>query len=215
MTERKINRRFRGFLPVVVDVETGGFDRSKDALLEVAAVFVNFNAEGKLVPVDTLHYHVKPFAGANIDPESLKITGIDPSHPLRPALDEAKVADKLFGAIREYQKAQQCTRSILVGHNAQFDLGFINALAERTKYDRNPFHPFSALDTVSLGALAYGQTVLARIARQAGLEYDSSRAHGAKYDTELTAEIFCRIVNLWSEKYGELPFYEASDPDSP
>lgn len=215
MTQKLIKRRFRGFLPVVIDVETGGFDRHKDALLEVAAVFVNFNQEGKLVPVDTLHYHVKPFAGANIDPESLKITGIDPFHPLRPALDESKVADKLFGAIRDYQKMQECTRSILVGHNAQFDLGFINALAERTNYQRNPFHPFSALDTVSLGALAYGQTVLARIAIQAGFEYDSSKAHGAKYDTELTAEIFCKIVNLWSDKYGELPFYEASDTHSP
>lgn len=198
----KISQRFRGFLPVVVDVETGGFDRNKDALLEVAAVFVNYNAEGKLDLVDTLHYHVKPFEGSNIDPESLKITGIDPFHPLRPALDEARVADRLFGAIREYQKQQECSRSILVGHNAQFDLGFINALAERTNYQRNPFHPFSALDTVSLGALAYGQTVLARIARQAGLEYDSERAHGAKYDTELTAKIFCQIVNQWTETNG-------------
>lgn len=198
----KISQRFRGFLPVVVDVETGGFDRDKDALLEVAAVFVNYNAQGKLVPVETLHYHVKPFAGSNIDPESLKITGIDPYHPLRPALDEAKVAERLFGAIRDYQKKQECTRSILVGHNAQFDLGFINALAERTGYDRNPFHPFSALDTVSLGALAYGQTVLARIARLAGFDYDTEKAHGAKYDTELTANIFCQIINLWHENIG-------------
>lgn len=198
----KISQRFRGFLPVVVDVETGGFDRNKDALLEVAATFVNYNTQGVLVPVETLHYHVKPFDGAHIDPESLKITGIDPFHPLRPALDEVKVAERLFGAIRDYQKQQECTRSILVGHNAQFDLGFINALAERTGYDRNPFHPFSALDTVSLGALAYGQTVLARIAKQAGFEYDSQKAHGAKYDTELTADIFCRIINQWTETNG-------------
>lgn len=198
----KISQRFRGFLPVVIDVETGGFDRKKDALLEVAAVFVNYNLQGKLEPVNTLHYHVKPFEGSNIDPESLKITGIDPFHPLRPALEEAKVAERLFGAIRDYQKQNECSRSILVGHNAQFDLGFINALAERTQYERNPFHPFSALDTVSLGALAYGQTVLARIAKQAGFEYDSQKAHGAKYDTELTADIFCRIINQWTETNG-------------
>lgn len=197
-----ISQRFRGFLPVVVDVETGGFDAKKDALLEVAAVLVNFNDKQHLVPVETIHYHVHPFKGANIDPESLKITGIDPFHPLRPALEEAKVAERLFAPIREYQKQQACSRTILVGHNAQFDLGFINALAERTQYDRNPFHPFSALDTVSLGALAYGQTVLARIAKEAGLEYDSGKAHSAKYDTELTAEIFCRIVNTWADNIG-------------
>lgn len=202
MTSTLISKRFRQYLPVVVDVETGGFDAKKDALLEVAAVLVNFDYQGKLVPVQTLHYHVRPFAGANIDPESLKITGIDPYHPLRPALDEQKVAEKLFAPIAAYQKEQGCSRSILVGHNAQFDLGFINALAARTGYSHNPFHPFSALDTVSLGALAYGQTVLARIAREAGLAYDSEQAHGAKYDTELTAEIFCQIVNTWSERIG-------------
>lgn len=202
MTNSLISQRFRGFLPVVVDVETGGFDAKKDALLEVAAVLVNFDEKQRLVPVETIHYHVQPFKNANIDPESLKITGIDPYHPLRPALEEAKVAERFFAPIREYQKKQGCNRSILVGHNAQFDLGFVNALAERTKYDRNPFHPFSALDTVSLGALAYGQTVLARIAREAGLEYDSSKAHSAKYDTELTAEIFCKIVNTWADNIG-------------
>lgn len=202
MTTSLISQRFRGFLPVVVDVETGGFDAKKDALLEVAAVLVNFDDKQRLVPVETIHYHVQPFKNANIDPESLKITGIDPFHPLRPALEEAKVAERFFAPIREYQKKQGCNRSILVGHNAQFDLGFVNALAERTKYDRNPFHPFSALDTVSLGALAYGQTVLARIAREAGLEYDSSKAHSAKYDTELTAEIFCKIVNTWADNIG-------------
>lgn len=202
MTTSLISQRFRGFLPVVVDVETGGFDAKKDALLEVAAVLVNFDDKQRLVPMETIHYHVQPFKNANIDPESLKITGIDPFHPLRPALEEAKVAERFFAPIREYQKKQGCNRSILVGHNAQFDLGFVNALAERTKYDRNPFHPFSALDTVSLGALAYGQTVLARIAREAGLEYDSSKAHSAKYDTELTAEIFCKIVNTWADNIG-------------
>ena len=202
MTNSLISQRFRGFLPVVVDVETGGFDAKKDALLEVAAVLVNFDEKQRLVPVETIHYHVQPFKNANIDPESLKITGIDPFHPLRPALEEAKVAERFFAPIREYQKKQGCNRSILVGHNAQFDLGFVNALAERTKYARNPFHPFSALDTVSLGALAYGQTVLARIAREAGLEYDSSKAHSAKYDTELTAEIFCKIVNTWADNIG-------------
>ncbi len=203
-----INQRFRGFLPVVVDVETGGFNARHDALLEVAAVLINFDENNQLVPVETIHYHVQPFKDANIDPESLKITGIDPYHPLRPALSEDKVAERFFGPIREYQKRNECTRSILVGHNAQFDLGFINALAERTQYARNPFHPFSALDTVSLGALAYGQTVLARIARMAGIEYDSSRAHGAKYDTELTAQIFCKIMNLWTENIGIPSQYE-------
>ena len=189
MPQTLISQRFRGFLPVVIDVETGGFDAKKDALLEVAAVLVNFDSDNHLTRTHTIHYHIHPFAGANIDPEALKITGIDPFHPLRPAYHEDKAAERFFDEIRAYQKQQECSRSILVGHNATFDLGFINAFAERTGYKRNPFHPFSVLDTVTLGALAYGQTVLARVAKQGGFEYDSQKAHGAKYDAELTGEI--------------------------
>lgn len=195
-----ISQRFRQFLPVVIDVETGGFNVEKDALLEVAAVLVNFDAQGKLVPVETIYYPVKPFPNSNVDPESLKITKIDLYHPLRIAYEEKQVAEKLFGTIREYQKNADCKRAILVGHNATFDLGVINALAARTKYKHNPFHPFSVLDTVSLGGLIYGQTVLSRIAEKIGITYDTEKAHGAKYDAELTADIFCHIVNLWEER---------------
>ncbi|MDO4642329.1 MAG: ribonuclease T [Cardiobacteriaceae bacterium] len=202
MSSSFISQRFRGFMPVVIDVETGGFDARKDALLEVAAVLLDIDPNHRLYRTHTIHYHIHPFSGANIDPEALKITGIDPYHPLRPALYEEKAAERFFDEIRAYQKQKECTRSILVGHNAPFDLAFINAFAERTDYKRNPFHPFSVLDTVSLGALAYGQTVLARIARQGGFEYDSEKAHGAKYDAELTADIFCQIVNTWADKIG-------------
>ena len=36
----KYAERFRGFLPVVIDVETGGFDCERDALLEIAVIVV-------------------------------------------------------------------------------------------------------------------------------------------------------------------------------
>lgn len=200
--EHQIKKRFRGFLPVVVDVETGGFNPQKDALLEVAAVFIDFDEKGFLQPVRTLHYHVKPFPNANIEPEALKINGIDPNHPLRPAWTEQQVAEKLFAEVNVALKEKDCSKAILVGHNATFDLSFIQALANRTNHSKYPFHAFSVLDTVSLGALAYGQTVLARVASSAGLEYDKEKAHGAKYDTELTAQLFCHIFNLWGEKIG-------------
>ena len=47
MAEEKpaMARRFRGFMPVVVDVETGGFDHKKDALLELAAVLLTENSQ--------------------------------------------------------------------------------------------------------------------------------------------------------------------------
>jgi ribonuclease T len=194
-----IANRFRGYLPVVVDVETGGFDAKLDALLEIAATTVCMDEEGLLHPGETHAYHVQPFAGANIDPKALEFNGIDPDHPFREALAEDEALRSLFSPIRKAVKASGCKRAILVGHNAFFDLGFLNAAVERSGIKRNPFHPFSTFDTVSLAGLALGETVLAKAAQSAGLEWDSSEAHSAIYDTEQTARLFCIIVNKWRD----------------
>ncbi len=192
-----IVHRFRGYLPVVVDVETGGFDAKRDALLEIAATTVWMDAQGLLHLGETHACHVEPFPGLNIDQKALDFNGIDPHHPFRLALPEAEALRKVFSPIRKAVKESGCKRAILVGHNAFFDLGFLNAAVERNGIKRNPFHPFSTFDTVSLAGLAYGQTVLARAAKCAGMEWDSEAAHSAIYDTEQTAELFCRIVNRW------------------
>jgi ribonuclease T len=195
----QIKDRFRGFLPVVVDVETGGFNSKTDALLEVAAVIIHQNEDGTIYGGEVNTAYVDPFEGANIDPESLAVTGIDLDHPLRMSVNETLALGKIFTPIRKALKEFECKRAILVGHNAHFDLGFINAAVDRTGIKRNPFHPFSCLDTVTLSALAYGQTVLARAIAEAEIEWDNSRAHSAMYDTEKTAELFCKIHNLWHE----------------
>lgn len=191
----QISNRFRGFLPVVVDVETGGFNAQTDALLEIAAVLVRMDDSGTLSPAETYRFHVKPFPGANLDPNSLAVTGIDPDHPLRPAIDERDALQRVFREVRRELRAQNCSRAILVGHNAFFDLQFLNAAVERTAIKRNPFHPFSSFDTVTLAGLAYGQTVLARAAEAAGIQWDASQAHSAAYDAEITARLFCGVVN--------------------
>ena len=192
-----IAARFRGFLPVVVDVETGGFDCNRHALLEIAAIPIELDASGLAVPGTTLHAHVAPFPGAELDPRSLDITGIDPDNPLRGALPERAALDQIFNGVRQAVREAGCNRAILVGHNASFDLGFINATALRVAHKRNPFHPFSSFDTVALSGLAYGQTVLAKAADAAGLDWDANQAHSAIYDAEITAALFCGIVNRW------------------
>ena len=192
-----IKNRFRGFLPIVVDVETGGFNAKTDALLEIAAVIIQQDENGFLFFDDINTAYVKPFEGSNIDPKSLEITGIDLDHPLRMAMNETAALGKIFTPIRKAIKEAACNRAILVGHNAHFDLGFLNAAVERTGIKRNPFHPFSCLDTVTLSALVYGQTVLARAIAEAKIEWDNDRAHSAMYDTEKTAELFCKIHNTW------------------
>lgn len=197
-----IKDRFRGYLPVVIDVETGGLNPQTDALLEIAAVLIKMAPDGTLSPGEHLRYHVQPFEGANIDPKSLEINGINPDSPLRAAIEEKHALSRIFSFVREEQKNQSCSRSILIGHNAFFDLQFLNQSAERSGIKRNPFHPFSSIDTASLGALIYGQTVLARAIQAAKIEWNGSEAHSALYDAQKTAELFCAMVNRYHQLGG-------------
>src|SRR5581483_957023 len=194
-------RRFRGFLPVVVDIESGGFNSETDALLEIAAVLIDMDGDGVLSRGATHSFHVKPFEGARLDPASLSVTGIDPFHPLRPALPERDALQRIFREIRHSVRAYDCRRAILVGHNAAFDLGFLNAAVNRADVKRNPFHPFSCFDTATLAGAALGQTVLAKALAVAGLEWDPSSAHSAAYDAERSAELFCLICNRLRDSF--------------
>lgn len=190
-------QRFRGYLPVIIDVETGGFNCQTDALLEIAAVTLRMDDEGFLHRYETFAFNVEPFEGANIEQAALDFTGIDLDDPNRLAEPELMVMTDVLQAVRRAVKENGCTRAIIVGHNAHFDLGFVNAAIERCDIKRNPFHPFSVFDTATLAGLAYGQTVLAKACRAASIEFSNSAAHAAAYDAEKTADLFCDIVNRW------------------
>jgi ribonuclease T len=192
-----LDKRFRGYLPVVIDIETAGFNPKKNALLEIAAVIVELNNDYDLDITERYTTHVIPFKNSELDAAALKFNGIDPYHPFRMAIDEKDALDLLFTPIRAAIKRNNCTKAILVGHNPAFDIAFLNAAIHRTQIKRSPFHPFSTFDTATLGGLAYQQTVLAKIAKTAGMDWDSEKAHSALYDAEKTAELFCKIVNRW------------------
>jgi ribonuclease T len=189
--------RFRGYYPVVVDVETGGFNAATDALLEISAVTLKVDDAEIWSPEETITRYVQPFEGANLDPAAMEFTGIDVDHPFRQeiAIPEKEALQQIFQVVRKGMRQHGCKRAILVGHNASFDLGFINAAVERTSIKRNPFHPFSTFDTATLGGVMFGQTVLSRAVQAAGLEWNSNEAHSARYDAERTAELFCAVVN--------------------
>ena len=211
--DNEIAHRFRGFLPVVVDVETGGFNSKTDALLEIAAVLVAPDLDGKLIRDETFRYHVKPFEGANLDPASLAVNGIDPDHPLRPAIDERDALQRVFREVRRAVRDYRCSRAILVGHNAAFDLAFLNEAIARTKIKRSPFHPFSCFDTATLCGVAYGQTVLARAVKAAGLVWDETQAHSAAYDAEITADVFCDVVNRFQPIFESIRYRQEDEED--
>lgn len=192
-----ISGRFRGFLPVVVDVETGGFDARRNALLEIAAVTLRFDDDGQLVIAERLARNVIPHPDTISEVAALQFTGIDPADPAREAVPERDALRDIFQHVREAVREQACQRAIMVAHNAHFDLGFVNAAVARNDVKRNPFHAFSCFDTATLAGLAFGQTVLARACDAAQIPFCNRSAHNALYDAERTAELFCLIVNRW------------------
>ncbi|MBW7984363.1 ribonuclease T [Enterobacillus tribolii] len=197
-----LSARFRGFYPVVIDVETAGFDSHSNALLEIAAVTLRMTDEGWLVPHETEHFHVEPFEGSVLSPEALAFNGIDPKNPLRGAVSEYEALHAIFKTVRKGVKDQGCNRAIVVAHNANFDHSFLMAAAERAGLKRNPFHPFATFDTAALSGLVLGQTVLAKACITANIPFDSSQAHSALYDTRQTALLFCELVNRWKRLGG-------------
>ncbi|WP_053981282.1 ribonuclease T [Marinagarivorans algicola] len=182
-------------MPVIIDVETGGFNCATDALLEVAAVTLDMDDDGILRPDATIEFNVTPFEGANLEQSALDFTGIKPDCALRNAVEERQALTDVFSVIRKKVKQYDCKRAIMVGHNAHFDLGFVNAAAARCDIKRNPFHPFSCFDTATLSGLAFGHTVLAKTCHIAGIDFSNREAHSAAYDAQKTAELFCLIVN--------------------
>lgn len=196
-----LGTRFRGFLPVVVDLETTGFNAHTDGILEIAAVLLAYDDDGWLQREQTIFHAVQPFPGANIEQAALEFTGINPDDPARQAVTELEALGQVFDKVKKAVKQHECTRAIMVAHNAHFDLGFLTAATQRCELvKKNPFHPFSCLDTVSLAGLAYGQTVLARACQAANIPFDNKAAHSAHYDAEKTADLFCEIVNAWRRK---------------
>lgn len=192
----QLNERFRGYLPIVVDLETGGFDLTHNPILEVACGLLYW--EDDQLSLEAVHaWSVEPFADSQIDPASLKVTGIDLDDPARDAQDEKFVLGEFFKLVRQSIKLHNCQRAIMVAHNAAFDRSFLDAACTRQGVNRNPFHPFSTLDTASIAAVAYGHTVLAEVCRRAGITFEGSRAHSAAYDVECTAKLFCDMVNRW------------------
>ncbi len=202
--------RFRGFYPVVIDVETAGFNAKTDALLEIAAITLKMDEDGWLESDETVHFHVEPFEGSILVPEALAFNGIDPTNPLRGAVSEYDALHEIFKVIRKGMKEQNFNRAIIVAHNANFDHSFLMAAAERAGLKRNPFHPFATFDTAALSGLVLGQTVLAKACISAGMVFDSSQAHSALYDTERTAELFCELVNRW-KRLGGWPLAMSAD----
>ncbi|CAL4320476.1 ribonuclease T [Buchnera aphidicola] len=200
-----LHNRFRSFYPVVIDLETAGFNPKKDAILEIAMVTLSMNTEGWLEKEQTIHFNIEPFKGSNIQSEALAFNKIDPFNPLRGAVTEKIALKTIFKIVRKGIKTKNCSRAIIVAHNANFDHNFLMAASKRANFKKNPFHPFATFDTAALSGLVLGQTVLAKACKIAGITFDNNQAHSAEYDTIQTANLFCELVNRWKRLGGWPP----------
>ena len=119
----EMSARFRGFLPVVIDLETGGFDKDVHAVLQIAAVSLG-RSDGWLDIEEIQSWNVIPHPGTRVEDASLKITGIDLADPDRDALSEEEAVRALFRFVRREVRRNGCERAVLTAHNAHFDHGF-------------------------------------------------------------------------------------------
>ena len=197
--------RFRKFLPVIVDLETGGFDPRKNAILEIAIQLIE-QENSKLILGEPHRYHIKPFEGLKVDKESLEFLKLDLNHPLRNAVEEEYALQESFKIINKHKSKYECSRAILVGHNAFFDHSFMLEACIRNNIKKSPFHSFSMIDTVSLGVLATKQTVLAKICKELGIDYNNDEAHSAAYDAMVTAQVFCKIINDFDDTSSSIKY---------
>ena len=200
-----MQNRFRGFMPVVIDVECGGFIPYRCTVGNCRSV-VGDSGDGSLAAWGNWRYHVQPFPA----PTSNGVTRCDGLSILFTRYAQRfqrRSAHAIVQEISQAMKDNDCTRAILVGHNACFDLNFLNAAVARTEIKRNPFHPFSSFDTATLAGVAFGQTgYRSRFKRPESLGIRTN-AFGA-YDAQQTADCFARSAN---EGTGDVADQEAGD----
>ena len=104
-----LKKRIRKFLPVVIDLETGGLDYQKNPLLEAAIQLLDFD-DNHFILGELTRFHIEPADGLEIDPESLEFTKIDLEHPLRQAVHEKEALSKIkkiFDSQKAYTNAQE------------------------------------------------------------------------------------------------------------
>lgn len=191
-----MEERFDGYYPIVIDIETGGLDKNSHPILQIGAVALSFNKEGKMIPYSECKINLHPTRDTTCHPHSLAIHGINPYDLQRKAVAPALALTALCKFVRQAQRAHGCRRSLIVGHNVSFDAQFIHTYIEKYKVKRSPFHPFVNFDTTSIAGLLTGSTKLLEAVQRLGITYDSEQAHDALYDAYITAQLFCKSTNL-------------------
>jgi len=162
---------------IVLDTETTGLDPlAGHRVVEIGCIeLVNTVATGK-----TFH--------AYFNPEMIMPTGAEDIH----GLSDEFLSDKPLFAEKAEEFLAFVADAQLVIHNAQFDLGFLNAELERLGQPRlaNPY-----VDTVSMARRKFpGQRAsLDALCERFNIDNSSRTKHGALLDSELLAEVYLEL----------------------
>lgn len=166
---------------VVVDVETTGGRPGPAKITEIGAVRI----EGLRV-VSTFHSLVNP--QRPIPAKVIEITGITPD-----MVRDAPRIELLMPNLMEFMQD-----SVLVGHNAQFDLAFLNYELSRLDGRRLDDGAFDTLKLSRLLAPGLPNHQLSTVAGALGSRVDTF--HRALADASATADIFLVLVGRLQER---------------
>lgn len=167
----------------VLDLETTGFSASNDKITEIGIMKVK-NKE----VIDEFSCFVNP--ERHIPERVSEVTNITDD-----MVKDAETIDKIFPKVLEFLGDQKET--VIVAHNANFDVGFLKQNAKALGYDFN----YSYLDTLSLAKDLfpdYKKYKLGKIAENLGIKVEV--AHRALDDVDTTVKVFNVMMDMLKER---------------
>ena len=169
----------KGRREVIFDTETTGLDSSEDRIIEIGGVeLVDGFPTGR-----TFHVYINP-GDRQVHPEALAVHGIS-NERLR---DEPRFEAIVDDFLAFFEDAR------FVAHNAQFDMGFVNA--ELARLGRPAIANERVRDTLSLARQKHpmGPNTLDALCRRYGIDNSGREKHGALLDSELLAEVYIELI---------------------
>lgn len=161
---------------VVLDVETTGFSRSNDRIIEIAVIHYRDGKE-----INRFSSLINP--QIPISPAASAVNHITNEDVANAPTIETVLSDVL----------RIIDRNLIIGHNVSFDLGFLGCAIPQEQEDL----VIEYIDTVSLSKRAFpGLASYKLVDLVTNLKISNSQAHRALEDVELTAKLFelCRIA---------------------
>jgi DNA polymerase-3 subunit epsilon len=164
---------------IIFDTETTGLDSREDRIIEIGGVeLANRFPTGK-----TFHVFINP-QGRAVHPDALAIHGIS---------NERLANEQTFPEIAE-KFMEFIDGAKLIAHNANFDMGFINA--EFARLGHPAIGSERVIDSLALARRKHpmGPNSLDALCRRYGINNSHRTFHGALLDSQLLAEVYIELI---------------------